>query len=65
MKTYQLWFVNEDVLIVQAEKADASENLARFFVGEEMVAAFSFEQVLGFCNMDSIIEAEEDGDEDL
>ncbi len=54
MKTYQVWFVNEEVLLIQAEKTNASDNLATFFVGDEMIAAFSFDQILGFCNMDSI-----------
>ena len=64
MKTYQVWFMNEDVLIIQAEKATASDNLAMFYMGEEMVAAFSFEQILGFCNMESIVAGEDDLEED-
>ena len=61
MKIYQVWFMNnEDTLIVQAEKANASDNLATFYVGDEMVAAFSFEQILGFCNMESIVEGEDE-----
>jgi hypothetical protein len=60
MKTYQIWFVNEEVLIVQAEKTNASDNLATFYVGDEMVAAFSFDQILGFCNMESIVGGEDD-----
>lgn len=46
--------MNEEVLLIQAEKTNASDNLATFFVGDEMIAAFSFDQILGFCNMDSI-----------
>ena len=64
MKTYQVWFVNEDVLLVQAEKTNAADNLATFYVGEEMVAAFSFDQILGFCNMEAIIGAEDELEED-
>ena len=64
MKTFQIWFMNEDVLIIQAEKANAADNLAMFYVGEEMVAAFSFEQILGFCGMDSIVASEDDLEED-
>lgn len=60
MKTYQVWFVNEEVLLIQAEKKAASENLATFYVGEEMVAAFSFEQILGFSAVDSIVGDDED-----
>jgi hypothetical protein len=63
MKTYQIWFVNEDVLLVQAEKTNASDNLATFYVGHEMVAAFSFDQILGFCNIESIVEADEEPEE--
>ena len=63
MKVYQVWFVNEDVLLIQAEKANASDNTAQFFVGEEMVAAFSFDQILGFCNFESIVADEEESEE--
>lgn len=64
MKTYQVWFVNEDVLLVQAEKTNAAENLATFYVGETMVAAFSFDQILGFCDMDSIVGGDDEADEE-
>ena len=63
MKTYQVWFVNEDVLLLQAEKTNAADNLATFYVGDEMVAAFSFDQILGFCSMDAIM-AEDTEDEE-
>jgi hypothetical protein len=64
MKTYQVWFVNEDVLLVQAEKTNASDNLATFYVGEEMVAAFSFDQILGFSSVDSIVGDDDDLDDE-
>ena len=64
MNTYQIWFVNEDVLLVQAETTNASDNIARFYVGDELVAAFSFDQILGFCNMDSIAEGEDEVDDE-
>ena len=64
MKTYQVWFVNEDVLLVTADKTNAADNLATFYVGDEMVAAFSFDQILGFCNLESIVEGEDDLEED-
>src|SRR5947209_8193244 len=63
MKTFQIWFVNEDVLIVQAEKAAVVENVASFYNGDSMVAAFSFEQILGFADLESIVDADE-ADED-
>lgn len=64
MKAYQVWFVNEDVLLVQAEKTHAGDNLATFFVGDEMVAAFSFDQILGFCSMDAILGGDDEMEED-
>ncbi len=60
MKTFQLWFINEDVLMITADTATAADNLARFFVDDQLVAAFSFDQILGFSNVDAIAEAEED-----
>lgn len=64
MKTYQVWFVNEEVLLIAAEKTNAADNLATFYVGDELVAAFSFEQILGFCNVDSIAEENDDSEVD-
>lgn len=64
MKTYQVWFVNEEVLVLQAEKATAGDGLATFFVADDVVAAFSFEQILGFCNTEAIISEDDDEDED-
>ena len=64
MKTYQIWFVNEDVLLVQAEKAHAADNLAMFYLGNKMVAAFSFDQILGFSSMDAIVAGEDEEEEE-
>jgi len=63
VKTYQIWFINEEVLLIQAEKSYAADNLATFIIGDELVAAFSFDQILGFCNVECIAESEEDGDD--
>ena len=60
MKTFQIWFVNEEVLLIQAEKTHASDNLAAFYVGDDLIAAFSFDQILGFCNIESIVEGEDE-----
>ena len=60
MKTYQIWFVNEEVLLIQAEGAHVGNNLATFHVGDELIAAFSFEQILGFCSVNSIVGGEDD-----
>ena len=59
MKTYQIWFVNEEVLLIQAEKANAADGLATFYAGADIVAAFSFEQILGFCNIEGIVEGDD------
>jgi hypothetical protein len=64
MKTYQIWFINEDVLMITADTASAADNVASFYAGEELVAAFSFDQILGFANIDAIAEAEEDPEEE-
>ena len=64
MKTFQVWFVNEDVLLIQADKTSAADNLATFYVGDEMVAAFSFDQILGFCSMESIVGGDEEIDDE-
>jgi hypothetical protein len=61
MKTFQIWFINEDVLMIQAQSADASDNIARFTNGDDLVAAFSFDQILGFAEINAIAEAEDDG----
>jgi len=63
MKTFQVWFINDDVLMITAEKASAADNLARFFIGDELVAAFSCDQILGFANIDAIAEAEDDSED--
>ena len=59
MKTYQIWFVNEEVLLIQAEKANAADGMATFHMGVDIVAAFSFEQILGFCNIEAIVEGDD------
>lgn len=59
MKTYQIWFVNEEVLLIQAEKANAADGMATFLAGDDIVAAFSFEQILGFCNIEAIVEGDD------
>lgn len=64
MKTYQIWFVNEEVLLITAEKAHAADNVATFYVGDEIVAAFSFDQILGFANTDTILGDEDDSELD-
>ena len=64
MKTYQIWFINEDVLMLQADAASAADNVATFYHGDELVAAFSFDQILGFANIDAIAEAEEDSEDE-
>jgi len=60
MKTYQIWFINEEVLLIQAEHANTNGSLAAFHVGDELIAAFSFEQILGFCSVDNILESEDE-----
>jgi hypothetical protein len=63
MKTFQVWFVNEEVLLIQAEKSNAADNIASFYVGHELVAAFSFDQILGFSSLEAIVEGEDEPEE--
>jgi hypothetical protein len=63
MKTFQIWFINDDVLMIQAQSATATDNVARFFVGDDLVAAFSCDQILGFANIEAIAEADDDSED--